>query len=149
MSQGTIGNIESGERKRPRELLAIARALYANPEWLETGRGEWDMAKVRGEAPAAREKGAVYQAPTSDERTMLEVWRRMSPSDRKAMLLEMAEKAERYQLDMQQSLDEAGVKLPFPLTSPISADAVRERTARTATATRQRELPLEHSGRKR
>lgn len=39
VSQGTIGNIESGLRKRPREILAIASALNVNPEWLETGKG--------------------------------------------------------------------------------------------------------------
>ena len=128
VSQGTIGNIESGERKKPRDLLAIARALYANPDWLESGRGEWDMAKAQG-APTAP-KGAHLRATTSEEDLMLDVWRKMSPSDRKAMLVEMAEKAERYQRDMQQSLDEAGVKLPFPLTSPVSAAAVRKSAAR-------------------
>lgn len=37
VSQGTIGNVESGLRKRPRELLAIAEALNVSPKWLETG----------------------------------------------------------------------------------------------------------------
>ena len=40
VSQGTIGNIESGLRKRPRELLSIAAALNVSPEWLETGKGQ-------------------------------------------------------------------------------------------------------------
>jgi phage repressor protein C with HTH and peptisase S24 domain len=39
VSQGTIGNIETGLRKRPRELLAIASALNVDPSWLESGRG--------------------------------------------------------------------------------------------------------------
>jgi transcriptional regulator with XRE-family HTH domain len=39
VSQGTIGNIESGARKSPRELLAIAKALGVNPQWLKTGEG--------------------------------------------------------------------------------------------------------------
>lgn len=43
VSQGTIGNIESGVRKRPRELLAIARALNASAAWLESGRGDWEV----------------------------------------------------------------------------------------------------------
>jgi len=38
VSQGTIGNIESGLRKRPRELIAIAEAVGVNPKWLETGK---------------------------------------------------------------------------------------------------------------
>lgn len=39
VAQSTIGNIEAGTRKRPRELLSIAAALGVNPEWLETGDG--------------------------------------------------------------------------------------------------------------
>jgi transcriptional regulator with XRE-family HTH domain len=152
VSQGTIGNIESGDRKQPRKLLAIARALYCNPEWLETGKGEWDGAKAGSAPPAvAREKGAAYhQAPSPEERDMLEVWRRMSPSDRKAMLVDMLDKAERYQADVQQSLDEAGVQLPFPLTSPLRANATTKAAiARASTApTGQKQLPLESSRRK-
>lgn len=37
--QGTIGNIESGTRQRPRELLAIADAVQVPARWLESGRG--------------------------------------------------------------------------------------------------------------
>lgn len=39
VSQGTIGNVESGARKRPRELLKIAAALGVRPEWLQDGEG--------------------------------------------------------------------------------------------------------------
>lgn len=37
VSQGTIGNLESGARKAPRELLAIAKALRVRAEWLKHG----------------------------------------------------------------------------------------------------------------
>lgn len=37
VSQGTIGNIESGVRKQPRQLLKIAAALKVRPEWLQDG----------------------------------------------------------------------------------------------------------------
>lgn len=40
MSQGTIGNIEAGTRKRPRDLLNIATALDVSPHWLATGEGQ-------------------------------------------------------------------------------------------------------------
>lgn len=40
VSQGTIGNIESGLRENPRELLAIAAAVGVSPQWLKTGRGQ-------------------------------------------------------------------------------------------------------------
>lgn len=39
VSQGTIGNIESGLRKRPRDLLSIAEALGVSATWLESGNG--------------------------------------------------------------------------------------------------------------
>lgn len=40
VSQGTIGNVESGLRKNPRELLSIAKALGVRPEWLKDGVGQ-------------------------------------------------------------------------------------------------------------
>lgn len=36
-TQGTIGNVESGLRSRPRNLIAIAKALEVPPDWLENG----------------------------------------------------------------------------------------------------------------
>lgn len=39
VSPGTIGNIESGTRKNPRELLAIARVLGVHAQWLKDGKG--------------------------------------------------------------------------------------------------------------
>ena len=39
VSAGTIGNIESGARKNPRELLAIAKAVGVHPQWLRDGVG--------------------------------------------------------------------------------------------------------------
>ncbi|WP_409327441.1 helix-turn-helix domain-containing protein [Variovorax atrisoli] len=44
VKQSAIGNIESGLRQRPRELVSIARALRVSPEWLETGKGPEDRA---------------------------------------------------------------------------------------------------------
>lgn len=38
VSPGTIGNLESGIRENPRQLLEIADALGVKPEWLKTGR---------------------------------------------------------------------------------------------------------------
>jgi len=40
VSQGTIGNVESGLRKNPRELLSIAKALGVRAEWLKDGIGQ-------------------------------------------------------------------------------------------------------------
>jgi transcriptional regulator with XRE-family HTH domain len=78
VSQGTIGNIESGFRKNPRELLAIANALGVRPEWLKDGKGEmsalpsgpivgqaWPFEKISPERWAQlteRDKGEVEAA---------------------------------------------------------------------------------------
>jgi transcriptional regulator with XRE-family HTH domain len=37
VSQGTIANIEGGFRKRPRDIVSIAKALGVDPLWLESG----------------------------------------------------------------------------------------------------------------
>ena len=47
VSQGTIGNIESGARKQPRDLLAIAAALNVSPAWLATGSGPMQPGESR------------------------------------------------------------------------------------------------------
>ena len=62
VSQSTIGNIESGVRKRPRELLSIAKALDVAPEWLETGK--------RG-APAQQTVTAKLESAESTARTLV------------------------------------------------------------------------------
>lgn len=41
VSQGSVANAEAGTRGRPRDLLGLAQALNASPNWLETGHGEW------------------------------------------------------------------------------------------------------------
>jgi transcriptional regulator with XRE-family HTH domain len=40
VSQGTIGNIESGFRLNPRNLIEIAAALGVEARWLKTGLGQ-------------------------------------------------------------------------------------------------------------
>jgi phage repressor protein C with HTH and peptisase S24 domain/DNA-binding XRE family transcriptional regulator len=51
ISQSAIGSYEAGHRGKPRELLGIARALNVNPQWLESGEGEWDTARDPYDAP--------------------------------------------------------------------------------------------------
>ena len=57
VSQSAIGNIESGQRKRPRDLVSIGAALGVSAEWLETGKGGSDQ------RPALKLVGAA-QPPT-------------------------------------------------------------------------------------
>lgn len=70
VSQGTIGNIESGLRKRPRDIIAIADAVGVRPQWLETGKGPIDVSasiplesnlRVEGIASHAAEAQTVSQ----------------------------------------------------------------------------------------
>lgn len=44
VSQGTIGNAESGLRKVPRELIEIAGALDVSANWLKSGKGTPNLA---------------------------------------------------------------------------------------------------------
>lgn len=52
VSPGTIGNIESGHRKQPRELLAIAAALGVEAQWLKDGVGPVER-RSADDAPSA------------------------------------------------------------------------------------------------
>jgi transcriptional regulator with XRE-family HTH domain len=52
VSQGTIGNLESGLRKNPRELLAIAAAVGVSPVWLKTGKHDALPATIATDTPA-------------------------------------------------------------------------------------------------
>lgn len=56
VTQSSIANIESGQRKRPRELVSIARALRVSPAWLETGRSPKGSLELVGAdvAPSVR-----------------------------------------------------------------------------------------------
>lgn len=47
VSQSAIGNIESGQRKRPRDLVSIGAALGVSAEWLETGKSESERPPLR------------------------------------------------------------------------------------------------------
>lgn len=56
VTQSSIGNIESGLRQRPRELVSIARALQVSPAWLETGKSPRSPLELVGAdaAPSVR-----------------------------------------------------------------------------------------------
>jgi transcriptional regulator with XRE-family HTH domain len=56
VAQGTIANIENGIRKKPREILSIARALNVQPDWLMSGK--WQMETPPGLSPQKAEEPA-------------------------------------------------------------------------------------------
>ncbi len=53
VSQGTVANIESGLRRNPRELMAIAKAVNVQPEWLKSGRGQKRLDAPQNVTPAS------------------------------------------------------------------------------------------------
>lgn len=52
-AQGTIGNVESGERRSVRNLVEIARALDVSIDWLYDGKGQKPANNARGQATLA------------------------------------------------------------------------------------------------
>lgn len=59
VSQGTIGNVESGARKRPRDLLEIARALRVSPDWLSSGKGEAEFRDADSALPLSDSRSVI------------------------------------------------------------------------------------------
>jgi len=64
VSQGTIGNVESGLRKQPRDLVEIATAMGVNVEWLKNGKGPMPTLPTSGPAPVRHALDADQQAAT-------------------------------------------------------------------------------------
>lgn len=64
VSQGTIGNVESGSRKNPRELLAIAKAVGVHAEWLKTGKGPVWLSEGQERSGSVKEPLAAYRIRT-------------------------------------------------------------------------------------
>jgi transcriptional regulator with XRE-family HTH domain len=92
VAQGTIGNLESGLRKNPRELLAIARAAKVNAEWLKTGKGPVrPIAAVEVSAdPVAADSSAdgFHLIPASEYDLLQAVKIKFSPREREEILLD-------------------------------------------------------------
>lgn len=91
-SQAAIQKIANGKTRRPRQLLAIARALKVNAEWLETGKGEkykvvasYSQQSMGGVGVEA--ESATYTIPIGDaERALLDAFRRLTERQRVELL---------------------------------------------------------------
>ena len=46
LSQGSIGNYESGSRRNPKDVFRIAEALNIEPAWLAMGTGPMELAPM-------------------------------------------------------------------------------------------------------
>ena len=83
VAQGTIGNIESGERKEPRKIVAIAKAVGVRPEWLSERKG----------APEDTTAPPPTDDLTQDERRLVASFRRLLRDDRTELLAEAERRA--------------------------------------------------------
>jgi transcriptional regulator with XRE-family HTH domain len=108
-SQGTIGNLEAGHRKKPRELLSIAKALGASPSWLETGRGTWDAHAAQAPAASPAPTGGLFNELNDQERAMLKNYRRLLDKDRHRFDEEISKAAEERQQEMDEIFARFGV----------------------------------------
>ncbi len=136
VSQGTIGNVESGERKKPRELVSIARALRVFPAWLDTARGDWD-------ASAAPE--SIFDALTEDEKELLENFRSLMDEDRDELRAEIEHRAEKIRTHMEKVLSRVGIPPRAPRTAAARARQSATRTTSVDVVQQQR-LPLGPGG---
>jgi transcriptional regulator with XRE-family HTH domain len=62
VSQGTIANLESGFRKQPRNLLALARALNVDADWLDGGKASYRSPELTN-PPLAAEPSPLSEWP--------------------------------------------------------------------------------------
>lgn len=124
VSQGTIGNIEAGIRRQPREIVQIASALDASVTWLSSGKGEWQAS-----SPFQGRKGAVFEDLTDDERRLLENFRAMLDDDQKRYAEEIADRAAKMRAYTAKVLEKVGATSKPAKTA---ADARRTQIARAA-----------------
>lgn len=85
VSPGTIGNLEAGTRKNPRELLAIAAALQVNAEWLKSGKGPRDAGAVE----------LAPKAPAGAHAELLAFFDELPPLEQAAVLRDVHDRAAR------------------------------------------------------
>ena len=85
VTQGTIGNIESGARKRPRDLLAIAAALGVDPGWLQSGQESRQESRVEGNSHNTLVHLPVEQTAEQTLTKLGELLRNVAPDRREAV----------------------------------------------------------------
>lgn len=110
VAQSTVGNVEAGLRRQPRQLTAIAKALGMRVEWLESGKGprlvhdEPSRGPHRGSAPANSEpEVAPYGQLLADLEDLL-------PEDRNRFVAEVHARAEQMRRHRDYLLGKAGDK---------------------------------------
>lgn len=86
VAAGTIGNLEAGTRKNPRELLAIAAALKVNAEWLKSGKGPRDAGAATESSP---------KAPAGAHAELLAFFDELPPLEQAAVLRDVHDRAAR------------------------------------------------------
>lgn len=87
--QSTIGNIESGARKRPQRLLEIADALGVTQQWILTGALPMDASPP--DHLSVQEVRAIYGAEglSEIERVLVQLFRQSRPTVQQRLLHEL------------------------------------------------------------
>lgn len=116
VSPGTIGNLEAGTRKSPRELLAIAAALKINPEWLKSGRG----ARATGDAPADSPYSEQL-ALSPSERDLVLALRKLPEKEQQETIRDVMHRAEDIEQMVERVLAERGISISAYVTASRAA----------------------------
>jgi transcriptional regulator with XRE-family HTH domain len=117
VTPGTIGNIEAGTRRQPRQLLAIADALGVRPEWLQDGVLPMRSGGAAPAAPSLRDALAVVLArlPGLDDYTAGQALNALQAATKPQAPLE------RIEADLLRMLDAPGGSTAPEPTKPLRA----------------------------
>lgn len=119
VSPGTIGNLEAGTRKNPRELLAIAAALQVNPEWLKSGRGM----RAIGEAPADTPYSEQL-ALSPSERDLVLSLRKLPEKEQQETINDVMHRAEDIEQMVEKVLAQRGISISAYVTASRAAETL-------------------------
>lgn len=110
VKQASISQVETGETKslRGTTLVAIAKVLSVNPDWLANGKGSMERKDV----------------PLSDEAVLLaQAWQRLAPELREKiadMIFTMTEQTDRYGQPVEDARVEEAYGKPGQKADPSS-----------------------------
>ena len=117
VSPGTIGNLEAGTRKNPRELLAIAAVLLVNPEWLKSGKGPREIGVAEPPAPYS-EQLALSPA----ERDLILALRKLPDTEQLETTRDVMHRAEVIEQVVQRELARRGISISSYVSATRAAE---------------------------
>ena len=119
VSPGTIGNIEAGTRKNPRELLAIAGALKVHPEWLKSGKGPRSL-----DEPDATSAYSERVTLSAMEHDLIRALRKLPDQDQDNIVKDVMHRAEIIEQLVQRVLAQRGIPVTGYVTAARAAETL-------------------------